>query len=439
MKTAQWVAVLLVSAGVVFGLTFAANYLGRGGPAKTKTAPAASQAQLTWADNVTNYPADPANGPAACEIGHGGTADFWFKNDNAQTLPIGVHSKTCQCTSVQLWLAKERKDVPEAADREKAVKELEAAGSPVELKEREAAFDVPAGAVGVLRLAWKGDRPGPKDLAAELWMGEDGPGPTRRFVIRTVFVGPLAADKEFAAGDVPQEKLPHEVHFPCWSATRTQFPLSARMLQYRSKDEALPWAVADPVPLTEAELADLRKNPARGPVLSGYMVRLTLLKESKDGAPFDLGIFRRHVELSTEGADPIQVAVQGTILGDLSVVGPEAGPVKLGSFYRDQSDVKREVLVESGADVKALEVDRKRTADFLGVDIADAPETTGGRKTWRLQVKWLPESQADGAFPRDADDYRDSAVYLKPVYAKSDGPAPSSLRIPVVGKADTPR
>ena len=50
---------------------------------------------------------------------------------------------------------------------------------------------MPAGAVGALRLRWKGDRPGPKDLAAVLWMGEKGLGPQQRFLIRTVFIGPL--------------------------------------------------------------------------------------------------------------------------------------------------------------------------------------------------------------------------------------------------------
>lgn len=236
MKTAQWVAVLGVSAAIVFGLTFAATYLGRGGTGKAKTASAAPQAELTWADNVTNYPADSLKGPAACEIGHGGTADFWFKNENAQTLPIGVRSKTCQCTSVELWIApKDRKDVPEAADREKAVEELEAAGPPTELKEKEGAVDVPAGGVGVLRLAWKGDRLGPKDLGADLWMGEDGPGPVRHFVIHTLFVGPLAAKQEVAVGDVPVEKLPYEVTFPCWSPTRKQFPLSGAHDRVQSK------------------------------------------------------------------------------------------------------------------------------------------------------------------------------------------------------------
>ena len=192
MKTAQWVAVLCVSAGIVFGLTFLANYLGgRGGTGKGAKTAAAPQAELTWADNVTNFPNDPSRGPAECEIEHPQSHDFWFKNENAQTLPVGVLSNSCQCTSVQLWLAKNRTDIPAAADREKAEKELEEAGPPAELKDKEGGVDVPAGAVGMVRLSWPGGRAGAKDLAAELWMGEKGPGPVRRFVIRTVFVEPL--------------------------------------------------------------------------------------------------------------------------------------------------------------------------------------------------------------------------------------------------------
>ena len=92
---------------------------------------------MTWADNVTNFPADQMAAPAECEIGFGQSHDFWFKNENNQTLPVGVFSKTCQCTSILMWLAPtERKDMPAAADREKAVKELEAAGPPTELKEQ---------------------------------------------------------------------------------------------------------------------------------------------------------------------------------------------------------------------------------------------------------------------------------------------------------------
>jgi hypothetical protein len=270
-------------------------------------------------------------------------------------------------------------------------------------------------------------------------MGEKGAGPVRRFVVHTKYSPPLlVASLEIAVGDLPLEKLPHGLSFRCWSLTRTEFPLYVRVLQNRLKEESNPFVVGDPAPLTEAELAEMRKDRAYGPVLAGYTVHVKLLKESKDKTPFDLGIFRRQIELRTEGADPIQVAVHGTILGDLAVVGADPGPVNFRSFYRNQDDVKREVLVESGADVTALEVDRQRTADYLGVEFPDPPEQNGGRKTWRLQVKWLPESQADGAFPRPVDEYRDSAVYVRPVYAKADGSSPSCLRIPVVGKADTP-
>ena len=92
-------------------------------------------------------------------------------------------------------------------------------------------------------------------------MGADGPGPTRRFLIRTMFIGPLAARPEIAVGELPQEKLPHEVAFKCWSSTREPFPPDARLVQHRVKEESNPLVVGEPVPMTEAELDELRKDP----------------------------------------------------------------------------------------------------------------------------------------------------------------------------------
>ncbi len=441
MKTAQWVAVLFVSAGIVFGLTFAVNYLGRGGSdkGKRKVAATAPQAQLTWADNVTNYPEDLA-WPAACEDGYGDSHDFWFKNENAQALPVGVLSRSCHCVTVRIWTSSDWKDFPEAANRAKAVKELEAKAGPTELSDNNS-VEVPAGAVGVVRLGWKC----PKDLTMELWMGEKGAGPVHRFVANTRYSPPLlVASPEIDVGDLPLDKLPYEFSFKCWSSTRDHFPLDVSVLeiQHRSKTESNPFVVGKPVPLTEAELAQMRKDRANGAVLAGYTIPVTLQKESKDKTPFDVGIFRQRIQLKTKGADPnlevsIQVGVHGTILGDLRVVGDDPGPVKLGSFYRNQDDVQREVLVESAADVTALELDRQRTPDFLGVAFPAPPEKIGGRKTWRLNVKWLPQSQAGGAFPRDEDEYRDSAVYIRPVYTSPGATKSSCLRIPLVGKADT--
>src|SRR5207302_5628853 len=111
-------------------------------------------------------PPPPPPPPAECEVGQAQTHDFWYKNNNAQDLPVGVNHKTCQCTSVELWIApREWTDVPPAADRDRRAKELEAVAARTELKEKEDGVTVPAGAVGLVRLGWKGDRVGQECLA----------------------------------------------------------------------------------------------------------------------------------------------------------------------------------------------------------------------------------------------------------------------------------
>ena len=185
MKTAQWIVLLGVVVAMVFGITFAVSSL----PGRKSSGPkSAPQAKLTFADSVTRFPA-PEPGkpeveqpPAECELGHSQAHDFWFKNENAQDLPVGVFSKTCQCTTVELWIApKDWTDVPEPAQRDEAVKKLEASVQPTQLLEKQNGAAVPAGAVGFVRLTWKGDKAGPKSLSATLWMDEAGPGPTQIF------------------------------------------------------------------------------------------------------------------------------------------------------------------------------------------------------------------------------------------------------------------
>ena len=397
---------------------------------------------MTFADLETNFPEQSHRSSDEEEIGTPKSHDFWFKNDNAAPLPVGVFSKTCQCTHVELFIAPaDWKDVPAPADREKAMKELEKATKSTELMDRDNDPPaVPAGAVGVLRLRWKGDRLGPKDLAAVLWMGEKGLGPQQRFLIRTVFLGPLRVVPEFDFGNQLQEKLPIKASFPCWSSTRTEFPLEARVLPNRKKNkESDPFTVGQPVPFTPEDFAALRKNPNNGAVLAGYMVPVELRKVSPDGTtPFDLGLFRQRIELKIDDDNKVLVAVKGSIEGDLKVVGADAGsPIHFPSFDRT-TVASQPVVVESGADVASLTLDRDRTPAFLDVDFPAGPEKIGDRKTWTLRIKWNPKSEAEGVFPRDEDEYRDSAVYIKPVYAKPDAAAPS-LRIPVYGKADAPQ
>ena len=147
------------------------------------------------------------------------------------------------------------------ADRDEAAKELESSATPTELKEREEAFDVPAGAVGVVRLTWKGDRARPdKDLSADALDGRGRPRPeSAAFVIRTVFVGPVDRQaggrrRRIYAGDLP--KTP--VYIPCCSSTRSEFPLEVRQLHPADvTGESNPLSVGDPVAMTQEELAKM--------------------------------------------------------------------------------------------------------------------------------------------------------------------------------------
>ncbi len=445
MKRAQWIVLLAVLTAMVFGITFAVSSL----PGRKSSGPkSVPQTRLTFVDGETRFPApDPDNpgqapSPAECELGQAQAHDFWFKNDNAQDLPVGVFSKTCQCTSVELWLApKSWTDVPEPAKRDEAAKQLESAATKTELKEKEGGVVVPAGAVGLLRLTWKGDHLGPKSLSATLWMGEKGPGPQQVFDIWTVFVGPLMAKAQYNVGSFTTDELPQTVYAECWSSTRSELPLDVKLVDNRWEDKegSNPFELGAPVKMTAEELAAMRKEWPGGVVLVGYKVPLTLRRRSKDGTtPLDLGPFRQHLELKTTGAKAIQTTLSGWIRGELGPVDEKAVPVRFEPFDRSKA-ISQLIQVASDADVTRLEVDKDRTPDFLtvGEDSLKQSNKVGGRKLWNLEVQWVPKSGADGVFPRDEDGYRDSAVYVRPVYAKTGGPSPPCLRIPVTGKADT--
>ncbi len=448
MKTALWVVLLVVVTARVFGLAFVVSSSAGG---KNSTPKSAAQAKLTFADSATRFPApDPAKPgeeppPAVCELGHSEAHDFWFMNENAQALPVGVFSKTCQCTTVELWIApKDWSDVPESAKRDEAAKQLEASVKPTQLLEKESGSVVPAGGVGFVRLTWKGDHAGPKALSAKLWMDEVGPGPTQVFDVSTVFVGPILAQPENEVGDFTLEQLPQTVYVTCLSSTRTEFPLTVTQLDNRWKDESNPFEVGKPAPMTEAELVHWRNKLHGASVSAGYNVPITLRRRSKDGkTALDLGRFRQHLILETSGAESaqankVEVTVAGSIHGDLTPVDADSIPVRLAPFCGGDKDVDQLIQLESESDVTKLELDRERTAEFLTVapDSLTSSQTIGGRKVWDLHVQWVPNA-GSGKFPRDVEGYLDSAVYVRPVYADAHGPTPACLRIPVVGSADT--
>src|SRR5262249_37924816 len=103
MKPAQWMAVLLLAL-MVGGITFVMVYLGSSsGPAANTPSPKLG-ASLTFVQK--KYPGE-GDKPMTTEVNKTGHQDFWFVNDSGQDVPVGMISKSCTCTQVEVSIAPE--------------------------------------------------------------------------------------------------------------------------------------------------------------------------------------------------------------------------------------------------------------------------------------------------------------------------------------------
>ena len=91
--------------------------------------------------------------------------------------------------------------------------------------------------------------------------------------------------------------------------------------------------------------------------------------------------------------------LQGTIQGDVYLSGAEEnGQLGLSLFDRAKGTSKN-VRVWSQSPGLQLEVDRDRTAAFLGVGLS-GPKSEGDKQVWQAPKVDVPPNQVRGGFPR---------------------------------------
>ena len=221
MKSSQGIIAVLLFVVMVFGLTFAMNYLGGFNEVKnpvqikdnnstksTDNPDDGSNQELTFLQKI--YPSD---GITALENEYkmGGMQDYLFAHEGLLPLKIGLDSKNCTCTSVLVfelpteWLRdNSSKDAMgkinlmniEAELSKADVKAtLEKQITPVPLEKNEQPILNP-GSVGWIRLQWKTEKIGPNRLTANMWMGKKGGGNESRLealvnVQAALFVNPV--------------------------------------------------------------------------------------------------------------------------------------------------------------------------------------------------------------------------------------------------------
>ncbi|HEY7428431.1 MAG TPA: hypothetical protein VH682_29635 [Gemmataceae bacterium] len=455
MKPAQWMAVLLLAL-MVGGITFVMVYLGSSGAHVAVTPTPKTTAGLTFGQK--KYPGE-GDKAMTTEVNKTGHQDFWFVNDSGQDVPVGMNSKSCTCTQVELAIAPESwksRWLEEAAGRvlqqaslllpSQELNGLQTLASyapklsesevNTTLLTRDNSFTVPAGAFGWVRLTWQKPEARALNTSAELWMGHRDSTTSARLEASVLIARPMEVNPEVSAGSFSLRDLEKgkQMWIVCWSMTRPSFTVKVQQdREHKAESDAV--EVGQPIPLSAEDLRHLEQSE-RVPlqILSAYRIPVTLHAKAKDGTPIEWGHLRRYVSLTSDdpGIEPVQVKVTGDMHGAVAIGnGNEGKTINLGPFARSRG-ARGDIVLQTDVKGLDLKLDRARVPEYLKVRFPQKPEVSpSGHREWLLEVE-VPRNAASGEFPRsDNPVYRDSAIYV----TTNENP-PRSIRVPVAGAAN---
>ena len=455
MKDSQWAIAVGVLAVIVFIIVFAGQYLGGGpgGPGKgasVSTDPS-SERELTFATKSA-----PSDGGSPIEVEQKGRGEalFFFVNDNAQPVKVGLIRSSCRCTVAELYLLKGNGSQWFAGVASgligqsicgplsvsllypAQVNALAGAAQWYELKKDQEAVSVPPGGGGWVRMGWDAEQPGPIRLDATLWMEDPQMGKRATLEVATFVHESFRVRSNVFFGTVREANLRDGVRndLIVWSATRPAFRLKVNPGSLRIDPRSDPLEIGTPELLTPAERREAERSttePVPGGMLSAWRVPLTLRAMAADGkTPCDIGPFSRTLLVTSPDFPTIEkvVNVSGRVRGLVEFGNDnDMGELNLGVFSRK---VGKTDSINLTSELTGL--DTNRTAKFLTPVISD-PEPVGtSRRQWKLKLTVKPGA-AFGRFPRKEDAlYEDSAVYL---IGTAPGQPPRTVRIAVMGSA----
>jgi hypothetical protein len=434
--SAKWIVAAVVLAVMVFGVTIVlqlGGFSGKGGP-DVEVRGGGNAEHLNLRFFTTTMPPVPEGvdvkkpPPLDVEFRREGWADFWFENENAKPVVVGLLSTSCSCSGAQIFVLPSGSK-PEPGNE--ATLEKTATAAPLVLGSDEG---VPVGPnrVGWVRMQWSGETK--KDgFSIQLWLNSRETGPFPKLETSVTFHDPFTVETLGSQGEIQAASLeqPYEIPVLCWSATRSEMQLKTET--FGGREGALePFVVGVPQRLDDkgykevARQFGLKKVP-----LSVYRIPVKLRGKTDDGQLTDAGPFRRRLEVNLDGFPHAQsVDLQGYIRGDVVVLGQPGNRVDFSSFAAKKGSPSRVLKLQSSAGVEKLEVDKARTADFLEVELTP-DEQPGGVPTWRMKM-WVKPGSVGGRFPRESPaELRDSAVYVRPARVKDA----RATRIPVEGSA----
>lgn len=455
-----WLGGVGVLMGSVFLVTFLNNFITQQpkvpavltGPKET---PLASTVEIGFV--TRNFPADPSIPALVQEINVPGFLDFWFTNDNDETAVFGLDRKNCTCSSVEVYLVPDawlktpealaigKGKAPNAAQlaeageaKNPAVVSLIEGLKPKVLENQDRiSNEVPARAIGLVRLRFNNDKAGPITLFANLWYGKFDSGITTRLDIRNEVLPIMRADtNEVRLGLISNGRASGTAEVIAFSSTRTKFDVALEPKTQIPKGDII--AIKGPTPLDAKELAEFAKKIG-GPVKSAYrfVARVQLPKGGLDEAQTEFGPFVRPYRLVCRELEVndiyrnFPVNITGSIESEIRVLGANSeGLIEFRNFPTGLGKKVPVRIETSNPDVK-LEVDTKRTSPFIKVVPVGQPEKLSRGLGYDFEIV-IPPNKVDGAFPRNDDPLlADSAFYFRTV-----GKNPRLIRVPITGRSD---
>jgi hypothetical protein len=415
-------AVLILVVGVIAWITqFMPNWRSRKdnqpSVAVTSSAPKALRFALKKA---VWDPEDEAYALEA-ERGHDGHFDFPFENVAGQTAEIGLIERKCDCSHLDVCL------LP-AAEWERYREEIQK--NPMTAKPGEwtftkvaesdtKGFEVPAGAKGLVRLAWQGRKgPGSRlNLGVKVWhqpLGNLGQRDFDDLEVPIMMAAPLMYIPPRVDVGTLVARASAEAEFTLWSATRPSFELEWG----DSLDPRFGYAkkLLSPEECRDLE-KKLRKEGGNTRVRKAYRFQVTV-REQADGKQLDQGPFHHDVTFVLDDDKLRGPQVLGISKGDIIVGNTlDRGKVNM-EIFRAREGKERVVSLwaENGVDLEP----ESQTPATLQVKL-EKSDKTAARTKWLLHVTVPPNTQF-GVFGED------SVIILR-----TKTTPPRFIRIPVTG------
>jgi hypothetical protein len=336
-----------------------------------------------------------------------GQYDFVFENTGSSEVELGAIESSCTCQRLEVF-------VVDGALRETFLSTASRRQPPMDVipkphtwqkisidKEMRQTVKIPPGAVGVVRVVWRG--PGAdtlqpeqdKSYTATLWSQGGGPGHGRgmhRLAALVKYVQPALFAPEAVDFGILGPGQKRTESFLCWSATRN--------LDVRADN-------SDKTIETEVKRLTRREKAAIFFPLfpfCAFEVKVTL-HERAAGKQLNLGSFHeKHVPIEVRGAGTAAVRtpeLRASVTGGLRINWQGfSTKLELGVFRADREVKKDGTLYLPQGFV--IRYDEKDQTLAINVSLKEIKEPGSTENCWKLEIRVPPRSMDAGPVPENS-------------------------------------